>query len=805
VEVARSGGASDEVRVEAEEFLSKVKEKTAQAEKNQRLLTALLDVSEPREMHVYRKDKSGRVMVLAQPTSDEQFAAAFRRWGVDVERDPAEQVVAQLAQQPAPVVQEIVAGLDEWSLVRRREQRPEVEWRRVSDVADRLDGDPRRRELRHVRQSSGLAQGREAGRLRELAGQMDPANEPVLGMVTLARALELAGDTPGAERVFRAALAARPGEVVLLDALGDLLERQQPPRLGEAIEYYRTARGLRPQLGAALGDALLKAGRAPEGEAIFRDLARRQSDNPEVPLHLGLALCEQKQLGEAVAAFRKAIALKPDCAEAYICLGLALYGQKKPAEAVAALRKAIALKPDDAYAYDLLGITLREQKQLGEAVAALRKAIALKPGDAYAYIDLGIALCEQKQLGEAVAAFRKAIALKPGDADAYIDLGNALREQKQLGEAVAAFRKAIALKPDDAGAHIGLGLALRDQKQLGEAVAALRKAIALKPGDADAYIGLGIALCDQKQLDEAVAAFHKAIALKPDDAGAYIDLGNALGEQKQLGEAVAAFRKAIALKPDDARAYIDLGIALCEQKQLGEAVAAFRKAIALKPDDARAYIGLGLALGEQKQLGEAVAAFRKADKLLPGNPIIQRNLRQSERWLQLDKRLPAILAGKEQPGSPTERLEFAALCRIYKRWYLTATRFSDHAFAAEPKLADDLGAEDRYNAACTAALAAACQGEDARGIGVEEWAWLQQHALDWLRADLTAYAKLVAKGDKESRQFVQQSLVQWQEDANLIAVRDKEWLDAMPAPDRERWRKLWADVKALQQQAAEKK
>src|SRR5262249_61920710 len=90
--------------------------------------------------------------------------------------------------------------------------------------------------------ASELFLGPDTRRLRELAGQIDPANEPVLGVLALARALEAAGDAQGAEGVFRAALAARPGEVVLLDALGKLLEGQRPPRLAGAIECYRAAR-----------------------------------------------------------------------------------------------------------------------------------------------------------------------------------------------------------------------------------------------------------------------------------------------------------------------------------------------------------------------------------------------------------------------------------------------------------------------------------------------------------------------------------------------------------------------------------
>jgi Flp pilus assembly protein TadD/serine/threonine protein kinase len=919
-------GAGDEIREAAEVLVAEVETKTAQAKKNQLLMADLLDVTEPRETKAYRKGESGQVMELAQLSADEQFAAAFRRWGVDVDGEPAEQVVARLGEQPRPVVEEFAAGLDEWTLARRRDKRPERAWRRLSDVANRLDADPRRRELRRLRESGALQQEREAirtaealaslfgvskvfvgpniHRLRELAGQMDPVKEPVLGVVALASALAEAGDVSRAENVFRAALAARPDQVVLLDGLGKLLEGQRPPRRGEAIECYRAARAARPQLGVALGWALIQAQRAGEAEAVLRDLVRRQPDNPETHLILGNALTDQKKLTEAEAAYRKAIDLQPDFASAYNNLGRALGKQKKPVEAEAAFRKAIQLQHDNAFAYnnlgvalrnrgklveaeaawrkaidlqpdyavaynnlgaaldgrkkpveaeaafrkaidiepdfaeaynnlgaalrhqkkfaeaetafrkavelqpDLpwayhnLGIALRDQKKFAEAEAAYRKAIELKPDLAGSYCDLGLTLADQKKLGEAEAAFRKAIQLQPDFALAYNGLGLALRDQKKFAEAEAAFRKAIQLQPDDAGAYSNLGNALREQKKLPEAEAAYRKAIELKPDLAEAYSNLGVALADQKKLGEAEAAFRKAIQLQPDFANAYNNLGVALRNQKKLPEAEAAFRKAIQLQPDDAGAYSNLGNALREQKKLPEAEAAYRKAIELKPDFALAYHNLGIALRDRKKLQGAEAAFRKADMLLPGHPIIQSALRQTQRWLELDKRLPAILGGKEQPRSLQEQIEFASFCAEYKRLHIAAFSLYSAAFAADPKLANDLRWQHRYNAACAAALAAAGQGDDATGLGVEEWAWLQQHALDWLRADLAVYAKLVAKGDKQARQFVQEQLAHWQQDADLIAVRDKEWLAAMLDFDRARWQQLWADVAALQKEAA---
>src|SRR5262249_46304778 len=132
-----------------------------------------------------------------------------------------------------------------------------------------------------------------------------------------------------------------------------------------------------------------------------------------------------------------------------------------------------------------------------------------------------------------------------------------------------------------------------------------------------------------------------------------------------------------------------------------------------------------------------------------------------------------------------------------KHHYATAVSFFSDAFAAEPKLADDLNAQHRYNAACAASLAAAGKGEDAKDLHPEQRSKLRQRALDWLRADLTAYAKLVEKDNKALRQALHQRLSHWQQDTDFAPVRDARELGSLPEPERKAWQKLWQDVAAL--------
>src|SRR4029077_8822183 len=97
---------------------------------------------------VYAPDEAGRMAAPAQPSVDEQYAAAFRRWGLDVDATAEADVVARLGAEPDAVVPELIAALDGWMLERRRLKRPEAEWRRLFRVAEQLDRGERHRWLR---------------------------------------------------------------------------------------------------------------------------------------------------------------------------------------------------------------------------------------------------------------------------------------------------------------------------------------------------------------------------------------------------------------------------------------------------------------------------------------------------------------------------------------------------------------------------------------------------------------------------------------------------------------------------------
>jgi tetratricopeptide (TPR) repeat protein len=397
----------------------------------------------------------------------------------------------------------------------------------------------------------------------------------------------------------------------------------------------------------------------------------------------------------------------------------------------------------------------------------------------------------------------KALEFDHKDPLTHYALGNCLYATNQLADAIASYRKAIELDPNLAVAHCNLGIVLRQKNRADDAIACYRKAIECDPKLANAHLCLGNALAENKQLGDAIACYRKAIDLDPMVVQAHLALGNALFARNQLDDAIACYRKAIELDRRFVQAHVNLGAALLTQEKWDAAITAFRQALKYYPQFAIAHLNLGIAHYHKGQFGQAKASTQRALELFAKNDALRSaalaHLERCDRLLALDAKLQDVLAGKVKPKDNKERLDFIEVCRLQQR-HSAAARLSADAFAADSKLADDLAAAHRYNAACFAALAGAGKGSDAATLDDKERDRLRQQALGWLRADLNLWAKLVASGDVGPRRMTR-ALGRWQKDADLAGVRDAEALKKLPAEQRAGWAKLWADVAELLKKA----
>jgi tetratricopeptide (TPR) repeat protein len=557
----------------------------------------------------------------------------------------------------------------------------------------------------------------------------------------------------------------------------------------------------------ALRDAVLANDRAKMADLAGQQAALEQP--PGFVAFLGdteaIAVARRRQV------LRAAVSRKPGDLGLLMALGNSYDSNQKEwaNERLRWFQAAVAAAPDNYAAHINLGTALGEKGRLDEAIACYRRAVAIDPKHPYARSNLGHALKDKGQVNEAIACYRKAIALDPNSAYGHYSLGIVLCDVKRdYDGAIACFRKAIELDPKDANAHDNLGIVLCDNKRdYDGAIACFRKTLELDPKHARAQTNLGVALSHKGQKDEGIACFRKAIEIDPNLTNAHHCLGTSLAGKGDLDGAIASLRKAVELDPKHARYHINLGLALAEKGQLDEAIACQREAVELDPNVAHAHGALGAALLARGRYAEARDASARALALLPDkHPLragVSQHVRTCERLAKLEARLPLLLTGEDRPASAQESLELVQMCRL-RQTHAAAARFWAEAFAADPKLADDLKAGRRFDAACSAALAAAGRGEDAGKLDDQQRARLRRQALDWLKADLAAWTQLLDSGTAQARPAIVKALSHWQKDSDLASLRDKEALAKLPAQEQKVCTQLWADVAALLKKAEEK-
>jgi hypothetical protein len=167
-------------------------------------------------------------------------------------------------------------------------------------------------------------------------------------------------------------------------------------------------------------------------------------------------------------------------------------------------------------------------------------------------------------------------------------------------------------------------------------------------------------------------------------------------------------------------------------------------------------------------------------------------VRDAERLVELDRHLPDILDGKAQPKDAGEKVDFAQLCGA-KKLHARAVRFYVEAFTANPERGDGVHSENRYDAACAAALAGCGQGHDTPADGAER-ARLRSRALGWLRDHLAFTSRHLARGTPAAKADVRLRLRHWQADPDLAGLRESAALDKLPEAERQAWRQFWDEV-----------
>ncbi len=442
------------------------------------------------------------------------------------------------------------------------------------------------------------------------------------------------------------------------------------------------------------------------------------------------------------------------------------------------------------------------------AAGLLRAAQARFPADFWINFALAdalyqkhfAALAEPAQYEDAVRFFTTARALRPGNLQVQALQGWSLWLRGRRAEGRLTVRQVLDRQPDYFGAYLYLGMMATLEGADAEAEAAYRQALRLQPRSGLAHIGMGFVLWGRGRYDEALRALRVGNRLEPFPR-AFLGLAGLLACKGRLAEAEAVYRQAQQFQPDFAEARLAQRlVVLLKARRLDEAVALCRGLAQLSPNQPETHAMLNRALIARGRFDQALQAARRAVELSTKGAtfptgVLTRFLHETEQCITLDPQLPAYLKGEKKARDAQELMVLLALC-WFKQQHLGAARLYTHAFTADPRLAQDVTAERRYDAARYAARAAAGEG-DAAGLGESERARWRKQALDWLRADLAGWRERLEGGSDEDRDLARERLRWWKADPALAGLREPQALARLPEDERRAWRALWTDVGAL--------
>jgi tetratricopeptide (TPR) repeat protein len=558
-----------------------------------------------------------------------------------------------------------------------------------------------------------------------------------------------------------------------------------------------------PQLLVMLGESLSEKSR----EELWRSAQRKHPDDFWLNYELGRLLHQRKRDEDAIGFHRAALAIRPNVAAAHNNLGVCFLELDRLDEALSTLNEAVRLDPEYALPHTNLASVWLRKKEYDKAIEAARESIRLYP-EARSWTNLAQGLLNNRKLDEAKQAAAEALKLSPDLVNAHFTLGMIYDEEGDYAKAVESYRRVVELDPNNpkikeylGRAHYHLANDLKNRHGYPSAISHYRQAIKLQPEFASAHLNLGVTLKRAGDVKGAITSYREALRLEPRAQDGHFNLGLALLANGDYVAAESSFRTALELKPNDSHAYRNLGVTLAKLERFSDALPHFQKAVAIDPEYAAAHVGLGLTLRQLGQYRDSLAHLQQANELGvktdEGQEATRQWIKEVARLVELEDKLPRILAGEEKLTDAAEGLELAELCFNKKRFAASARLFSE-TFTSHPDLAGDVFCSHRQQAICAAALTGCGRSEDAAELDEFAKAKWRQQSLEWLRAVLTSctdkLAQVPHQADQAELRKIRELIQNWRQAPQLAVVREPAELAQLPAEEQTVWKSFWMDV-----------
>ncbi len=448
--------------------------------------------------------------------------------------------------------------------------------------------------------------------------------------------LENQGDSEGALKAYRAALALNPNSPYLLrqaarealnsndageanawarravavdssDAKSCLLLGQVAWSAGEkdaALAAFGKTLELNPaSADAAFSKAEIIAVNSPSRALRFLEkfLKRNPAEAAAVRYERAKIEIMAGDLDRARGDLESAASMDPelDTLEGRYALAQAYEVKTDTPAALAQYRVIMEQAGPSAPLLDHMGDLLLEENDGREARARFLAAHELAPSDAEAD-DYLAAEAESRGDFSAAAALISSSAALGQDPALSLRLSYDLTQMDRTPAAVKVLARAHALWPDNVEVSYFLALGRLDLGQNAKAEALLRAVVKARPDFRDARYQLASLLESENRMAESEKEFDALLARDPNDAAALNYLGYSLADRGlELAKAESLASRAVKLDPNNG-AYVDsLGWAYFKEGRSTQAVSELSRAVSLIPDDETIWMHLGDAYAQE--------------------------------------------------------------------------------------------------------------------------------------------------------------------------------------------------------------
>lgn len=328
----------------------------------------------------------------------------------------------------------------------------------------------------------------------------------------------------------------------------------------------------------------LAAGRYPEAEQAFGQLARTHPEVAEIHANLGLIYFEERKFNAAVPELRTALKLKPSLANSAAILAMSLSELGHYSEAMPGLEKGY--RSADPEMKRMCGLQLERAytglKRDSDAVRIALEMERLFPNDPEVQYHDG------KIFGNfAFLTMQKLWQASPDSVWKHQAEGEAFESQGSYEAAIGQYRDVLAQDPQRPGIHYRLGRVLLARSQ--------------KTGS-------------KEDVSAAAKEFEQELAIDPTNANAAYELAEIDRNAGQLEDAQKYFERALNGHNDFKEAHLGLAATLMALQKPELAVAHLRKSLALDPESEVAWWRLAQverALGNSDEQKRALAEFQR--------------------------------------------------------------------------------------------------------------------------------------------------------------------------------------------------